>query len=127
MHYKLKLYMEKQEYRQVIQKLYIMTKSNEKVWTRTNLISQFSVESGKGRINIIYNDQEQIVLGPVPPIYQLLILNENNEIIDSVDSDGPHKNNEMYELLDKLWKEIVDQYYKKTETITSIKEDLGIE
>lgn len=115
-----------EEYQQIVQKLYDMTKLKEKVWSRTNLISQFSVESGKGRFNIIYNDPDQVYIGPTPPVYQLLILNENNEIIESIDSDCTYKNKGMYELMDKLWKEIVDQYYKKTETIKSIKEDLGI-
>lgn len=111
--------------KQIIEKLYEMTKSNEKVWSRTNLVSQFTVESGKGRINIIYTDPDQVHIGPLPPVYQLLILNKNSEVIDSFGVDLDEKD-EIYLLLDKLWKEINDKYYCVSETITSIKEDLGI-
>lgn len=111
---------------QIVERLYDLTKSNKKVWSRTNLVSQFTVESGKGRFKIAHNDIDLLTLGPQPPLYQLLILNNENEIIESIEVETKDKNTRLYMVMENLWEEIQDKYYKKSETLRSIKEDLGI-
>lgn len=111
---------------QIVERLYDLTKSNKKVWSRTNLVSQFTVESGKGRFKIVQNDPDLLSLGPQPPLYQLLILNNENEIIESIDVESKDKNTRLFMVMKNLWDEIQDKYYKKSETIKSIKEDLGL-
>lgn len=111
---------------EIVQRLYELTKSNEKVWSRTSLVSQFSVESGKGRINFIYNDPELANGEYIPPIYRILILNDRHEVLESIDVEEDKKYTLLYQRMEKLWLEIQDKYYKKSETLASIKEDLGL-
>lgn len=113
----------------ILQKLYELTKSREKKWSPTNIIDQYAINIGKGKITIDYNRPSEIGI-PNPFAtdydYRVIFYNENGTAVDKLEMNALNISKPEYKLLASLWKEVEDSYHGKQETIDSMLEELGI-
>lgn len=113
----------------ILQKLYELTKSREKKWSPTNIIDQYSIILGKGKITLDFNrPSESIMPNPFAPDYdyRAMFYNDKGTVIDKLEVTSFDVDKAEYILLANLWKEVEDSYHGKKETIDSMLEELGI-
>lgn len=104
----------------------LLTKTIERNigWTPTDVRNQFHASLGDGSVRMDYFDVEDQMNDPESTIYRLDILNDRGETVaytavsDRTDSD--------FELMANLWRELTDYYYRRSETISSVRTALGI-
>ena len=113
----------------ILQKLYELTKNREKKWSPTNIIDQYSIVLGKGKVTIDYNRPDEIgISNPFQPTYayRAVFYNDKGTSVDKLEVNTLDLNKTEYKLLANLWKEVDDSYHGKKETIDSMLEELGI-
>lgn len=113
----------------ILQKLYELTKSREKKWSPTNIIDQYSINVGKGKITLEYNRPSvSMISNPFAPDYdyRAVFYNEKGVIVDKLEMTPMDVSEAGYKLMADLWNEVEDSYHGKKETIDSMMEDLGI-
>lgn len=111
------------EYKQIVEALISQTKTRKIEWLPTNIRNQFSVSLGDGTVVVDYFDDDNRM--DEMPLYKIAFLNMRDETIENlcVWDDT----NEDYNLFHSLWTELTDSYFKRSETLGSIRAALGID
>lgn len=112
------------EYQEIIEELLRQTRTRKIEWTPSSINNQFTISLGDGSITIDYYDEEDRD-EEEDPIYRVIFYNQRGESIVSLsiwNATDPD-----YALFSNLWKEIIDKYYLKKETLASIRQSLGME
>ena len=112
----------------ILKELLERTKKREVNWTPTNIIDQYSLELGTGKIALDYNRPKEGYANPFAPDYEYLATFYNNKgtVIESISAEVVDKDDEVYNLLDNLWTEIEDAYLGRNETLNSMMDALGL-
>lgn len=112
------------EYTDIIRGLLRKTESRRLNWTPTEIKNQFIAPLGEGTVQMDFFDIEDQMTDPDSTIYRVDFLNNKGEsVANTLVSDRTDSN---FDLLDKLWKEVTDSYYRRTETLSSMREALGL-
>lgn len=108
----------------IIRGLLSKTEQRKINWSPTSVRNQFQASLGDGSVQMDFFDIEDQMNDPESTLYRVDILNSRGESIaysavsDATDSD--------FELMRDLWKEITDFYYRRSETLSSMRAALGI-
>ena len=112
----------------ILKELLERTKKRKANWIPTNIVDQYSLELGSGKIALDYNRPQEGYAAPYVPDYEYLatFYNSKGTVIESISVDFGDKDNEIYNLLNNLWNEIEDAYLGKNETLDSMMVALGL-
>lgn len=108
---------------QIVREILKQTRSKDLEWHPTNIRNQYSVRIGIGEVVVDYNDEVDDKYGTLPT-FRISFLNIRGEAVDKIevqDSADSH-----YGLFYNLWNAILESYFQKNETMTSIRAALGI-
>lgn len=113
----------------ILQHLLERTKKRESEWTPTNLLDQFSINIGTGKIVIEYDrpkGQPSFTVFEADYDYRATFYNKKDLVIDSVIAKKGSKGSPTYQILEDLWNEIEDANLGKKETLDSMMKALGL-
>lgn len=113
----------------ILTELLRRTKNRETNWGPTNIVDQYSLDIGSGKVVIDYNRPTVgVSLNPFIPKwdYKATFFNKKGTEIENVSVKDTNKGSDLYKLFEELWNEIEDAYLGRNETLDSMMDALGL-